>query len=118
MLQDLFTSPLMFIITVNLLLVVGAVMTTNEAILILAPLLMTAASAFGFDPVLFGIMMILNLEIGYLAPPVGLNLMMAMTALRQRFGELEIAALPFIGLIILSLALVIWQTWIAMELVR
>ncbi|SDE74628.1 TRAP transporter large permease [Ruegeria marina] len=118
LLRDWFTSPLMFIITVNLLLlVVGAVMTTNEAILILAPLLMPAANAFGFDPVLFGIIMILNLEIGYLTPPVGLNLMVAMTAFRQRFGELAMAALPFIGLMILSLALVIWQPWIAMGLV-
>lgn len=118
-LQSWFTSPVMFIITVNLLLlVVGAVMTTNEAILILAPLLMPAAKAFGIDPVLFGIIMILNLEIGYLTPPVGLNLMVAMTAFRQRFGELAMAALPFIGLMMLCLALVIWQPWIAMELVK
>lgn len=119
LIQEWFTSPLAFIITVNLLLlVVGAVMTTNEAILILAPLLMPAARAFGFDPVLFGIIMILNLEIGYLTPPVGLNLMVAMTTFRQKFGELAIAALPFIGLMLLALVLVSWIPWISLGLVR
>ncbi|MEN8657524.1 MAG: TRAP transporter large permease [Marivita sp.] len=119
LIQEWFTSPLAFIITVNLLLLaVGAVMTTNEAILILAPLLMPAALAFGFDPVLFGIIMILNLEIGYLTPPVGLNLMVAMTAFRQKFGELVIAALPFIGLMLVALVLVSWFPWISLRLVR
>lgn len=119
LMQEWFTSPLAFIITVNLLLLaVGAVMTTNEAILILAPLLMPAAQAFGFDPVLFGIIMILNLEIGYLTPPVGLNLMVAMTAFRQKFGELVIAALPFIGLMLVALVLVSWIPWISLGLVR
>lgn len=119
LLRDWFSSPLAFIISVNLLLLaVGAVMTTNEAILILAPLLMPAAAAFGFDPVLFGIIMILNLEIGYLTPPVGINLMVAMTAFRQNFGTLVAAALPFIGLMLVALALVSWQHWIAMGLVK
>lgn len=118
LLRGWFSSPLTFIISVNLLLLaVGAVMTTNEAILILAPLLMPAASAFGFDPVLFGIIMILNLEIGYLTPPVGINLMVAMTAFRQNFATLVSAAIPFIGLMLAALALVSWQHWIAMWLV-
>lgn len=119
LLRDWFSSPLAFIISVNiLLLAVGAVMTTNEAILILGPLLMPAAAAFGFDPVLFGIIMILNLEIGYLTPPVGINLMVAMTAFRQNFGTLVSAAVPFIVLMLIALALVSWQHWIAMGLVR
>ena len=79
---------------------------------------MPAALAFGFDPVLFGIIMILNLEIGYLTPPVGLNLMVAMTAFRQKFGELVIAVLPFIGLMLVALVLVSWFPWISLGLVR
>ena len=54
--------------------------------------------------------MILNLEIGYLTPPVGLNLIVAMSAFKQPFGLPCRAALPFgIGLV-----LVVWQPWIAM----
>jgi len=68
--------------------------------------------------VLFGIIMIVNLEIGYLTPPVGLNLLVAMTTFKQKFGELVRAALPFILIMMACLALVAWQPWISMYLVK
>jgi C4-dicarboxylate transporter DctM subunit len=68
--------------------------------------------------VIFGIIMIVNLEIGFLTPPVGLNLLVAMSTFKQKFGELVLAAGPFIVLMLLCLALVAWQPWIAMSLVR
>ncbi|MCW5633620.1 MAG: TRAP transporter large permease subunit [Rubrivivax sp.] len=112
-------SPLAFMVAMNLLLLaVGCVMTTDAAILVLAPLLAPIAAAYGYDKVLFGIVMILNLEIAYLTPPVGLNLIVAMGAFKQPFGLLCRAALPFIGMMLGCLALVIWQPWIAMGLVR
>ncbi|MFO1330348.1 MAG: TRAP transporter large permease subunit [Rubrivivax sp.] len=112
-------SPLMFMLLVNgLLLVVGCLMTSGEAILILAPILAPLAAAYGYDKVLFGIIMIVNLEIGFLTPPVGLNLLVAMSTFRQKFGELVIAAGPFIVLMLMCLAVVVWQPWIAMALVR
>src|SRR5437762_6265872 len=117
--QGYITSPLMFMLLVNiLLLIVGCLMTTGEAILVLGPLLAPIASSYGYDKVIFGLIMILNLEIGYLTPPVGLNLIVAMSAFKQPFGRLCIAALPFIGLMLVCLALVIWQPWIAMYFVR
>jgi C4-dicarboxylate transporter DctM subunit len=113
--QGYISSPLTFMLLVNvLLLIVGCLMTTGEAILILAPLLAPVAAAYGYDKVLFGLIMILNLEIGYLTPPVGLNLIVAMSAFKQNFGLLCRAALPFIGLMLLCLATVVWQPWIAM----
>ena len=112
-------SPLAFMLLVNgLLLVVGCLMTSGEAILILAPLLAPLAAAYGYDKVLFGIIMIVNLEIGFLTPPVGLNLLVAMSAFKQKFSELIVAAVPFIVLMLGCLALVAWQPWIAMALVR
>ncbi|WP_291845729.1 TRAP transporter large permease [Bradyrhizobium sp.] len=117
--QGYITSPLMFMLVVNaLLLLVGCLMTTGEAILVLAPLLAPVAAAYGYDKVLFGVIMILNLEIGYLTPPVGLNLIVAMSAFKQPFGRLCIAAIPFILLMMFCLALVIWQPWIAMYFVN
>jgi len=101
-----------------LLLVVGCLMTTGEAILILAPLLMPVAESYGYDKVVFGIIMILNLEIGFLTPPVGLNLIVAMSAFKQPFGLLCRAAIPYIFMMLGCLALVIWQPWIAMYLVN
>jgi C4-dicarboxylate transporter DctM subunit len=113
--QQYISSPIMFILLVNvLLLIVGCLMDSNSAILVLAPLLAPAAAAYGFDKVLFGIIMVLNLEIGFLTPPVGLNLIVAMSAFKQPLGLLCRAALPFILLMMGCLALVIWQPWIAM----
>jgi C4-dicarboxylate transporter DctM subunit len=117
--QGYISSPLMFMLLVNILLLgVGCLMTTGEAILILAPLLAPMAEAYGFDKVTFGIIMILNLEIGYLTPPVGLNLIVAMSAFKQPFGLLIKAAVPFIIMMMFCLALVVWQPWIAMYLVN
>lgn len=102
-------SPITFIILINLLLLfVGAFMTTAEAILILSPILAPMAVVFGFDKVVFGIIMIINLEIGLLTPPVGLNLIVAMSAFKEKFGQLVRAAIPFILLMILVLALISW----------
>jgi len=116
--QGFISSPLMFMLLVNLLLLaVGCLMTTGEAILILAPLLMPVAEAYGFNKVLFGIIMILNLEIGFLTPPVGLNLIVAMSAFKQPFGLLVKSAAPYIFMMLACLALVVWQSWIAMYLV-
>ncbi|MGD9944104.1 MAG: TRAP transporter large permease subunit, partial [Burkholderiaceae bacterium] len=96
----------------------GCIVTTGEAILILGPLLAPLAVAYGYDKVAFGIIMIVNLEIGFLTPPVGLNLMVAMSAFKEKFGELVLAALPWIMLMLICLALISWQPWIAMALVR
>jgi C4-dicarboxylate transporter DctM subunit len=116
--QGYISSPLTFMLLVNLLLlIVGCLMTTGEAILVLAPLLAPLAQAYGYDKVTFGIIMILNLEIGYLTPPVGLNLIVAMSAFKQPFGLLCRAAVPFILLMMGCLALVVWQPWIAMYFV-
>jgi C4-dicarboxylate transporter, DctM subunit len=117
--QGYITSPVIFMLIVNvLLLLVGCLMTTGEAILVLAPLLAPVAATYGYDKVIFGLIMILNLEIGYLTPPVGLNLIVAMSAFKQPFGRLCIAAIPFILLMMFCLALVIWQPWIAMYFVN
>lgn len=119
LMQDWFSSPVTFMLAVNaLLLLVGAFMTTGEAILILAPLLAPAAAAFGFDKVLFGIIMIVNLEIGLLTPPVGLNIIVAMSTFKCAFVEAVRAAIPFIVLMLLGLALLATFPAITMSLVR
>jgi C4-dicarboxylate transporter DctM subunit len=116
--QGYIDDPWVFMLLVNvLLLIVGCLMTTGEAILVLAPLLAPMAAAYGFDKVIFGLIMILNLEIGYLTPPVGLNLIVAMSAFKQPFGLLCRAAIPFILLMLGCLVAVIWQPWIAMYFV-
>src|SRR5690606_27042525 len=110
-------SPLAFIVIVNLLLlVIGAFMTIDVAILVLGPLLAPLAEVYGYDKVIFGIIMILNLEIGFLTPPAGLNLIVATVAFKQPFWFLSRAALPFVAIMLGCLALVAWQPWIAIGL--
>ncbi len=115
LIQGYISSPLMFMLLINLLLLgVGCLMTTGEAILVLGPLLAPMAEAYGYNKVVFGLIMILNLEIGYLTPPVGLNLIVAMSAFKQPFGLLARAALPFIALMLMCLIAVVLMPQIAM----
>lgn len=100
-------SPTEFLVMTNLLLLlVGCIMDIGSAILILAPILQPVAEAQGMHPVHFGIMMTVNLEIGYLTPPLGLNIIVAMTAFRENFWFICRAVLPFIGLMLLGLLVV------------
>ena len=104
---DTTTSRIMFLLAVNaLLLLVGCLFDVISAILILAPLLLVPAIAYGIDPVHFGVMMVINLEIGFLTPPLGLNIIVAMTAFRENFIEICRAVLPFIALIFAVLMVV------------
>lgn len=106
-LGEWFTHPMLFILATNvLLLIVGCVMDIGSAILLLAPLLNPLAQANGMDPVHFGIMMVVNLEIGYLTPPLGLNLIVAAAIFRESFWFVCRAVLPFLGLMLLGLFLV------------
>jgi C4-dicarboxylate transporter, DctM subunit len=115
LLSGVIDSPTSFILITNvLLLFVGCLMDIGSAILILSPILQPLAEAQGMHPVHFGIMMTVNLEIGYLTPPMGLNLIVAMTAFKESFGNVCRAALPFIG--IMLIALVIVAFWPALSL--
>ena len=107
---------LMFLINV-LLLIVGCLMDVGSAILILAPLLQPLAAAQGFDPIHFGIIMIANLEIGYLTPPVGLNLIVAMAAFKESFGTICKAVMPFIAIMAVWLVIVVTVPALSLYLV-
>ena len=100
-------SKITFLLAVNiLLLIVGCLFDVISAILILGPLLLIPALAFGVDPVQLGIIMVINLEIGFLTPPMGLNIIVAMTAFRENFLEICRAVLPFIAIILLVLMVI------------
>ena len=100
-------SRIAFLLIVNLfLLIVGCLMDIGSAILILAPMLVPLAVAQGIDPVHFGIIMVVNLEIGYLTPPLGLNLIVALGAFRENFWEICRAVVPFLLLMLVGLSVV------------
>jgi len=108
-------SPIMFLLIVNVfLLLVGAVMDSISAILIIAPLLAPIAYQLGIDPVHLGIIFIVNLEIGYLTPPIGINLFVASSVFRRPMGEVSRGVLPFIGLMLVSLLMITYIPSIAL----
>jgi C4-dicarboxylate transporter DctM subunit len=112
-------SRIAFLLGVNaFLLLVGCIMDIGSAILILAPVLMPMAVAQGIDPVHFGIIMVINLEIGYLTPPVGMNLIVATTAYREGFWTVCRAVVPFIALMLIGLAITAASPDLALFLVR
>jgi C4-dicarboxylate transporter DctM subunit len=99
-------SPITLLVITNiLLLVAGALMDETSAIIILAPLLAPLGKAYGFHDVHWGTIMIVNLQIGYVAPPVALNLIVAMIVFKEPFGFLCRAVLPFIALMLVALIL-------------
>lgn len=68
----------MILLVINLfLLIVGMVMDTTPAILILTPILLPIVTAINMDPVQFGVIMVVNLAIGFVTPPIGVNLFVA-----------------------------------------
>jgi C4-dicarboxylate transporter DctM subunit len=88
------------------LFLVGMVMDTLGALLILAPLLIEVALKFGIDPIHFGLVMVLNLVIGFVTPPVGINLFVAAGMTGLDFLVLSKACIPFICALLVTLALV------------
>lgn len=101
------SSKVAFLLLVNLLLLaVGMVMDMASAILILAPTLVVMGRHYGIDPVHMGIIMTVNLEIGLLTPPVGLNLFIAMTAFREKFALIVRGVLPFVAVMLVGLIVI------------
>jgi len=113
------TSPLTFLLGVNLLLlVVGCVMDIMSAILVLAPLLTPLAIHYGIDPVHFGIVMIVNLEIGYLTPPVGVNLFVASSVFGEPLEKVIRAMLPQLLVLLFGLIVITFVPELSLFLVR
>ena len=111
-------SPVMFLILVNiLLLIVGMFMETSSAILILAPVLLPVAMALGVDPIHFGIIMIMNLEIGMMTPPLGLNLFVASGLTGLGVLKVAKAAMPSVAVLLVALLIVTFVPQISLFLV-
>ena len=100
-------SQLHFLLLLNLfLLVVGCLMDIFSATVVVVPLILPLAQRFGVDPVHLGIVFLANLEIGYLTPPVGINLFLASQRFRAPMLSLFLAALPFLLIMLVWLALI------------
>lgn len=99
-------SPLMFLLALNVfLLLVGCVMDVFSAIVVVVPLITGVAEFYQIDPIHLGIIFVANLELGYLTPPLGLNLLVASVRFERPALEVMRAALPM--LLILTIAVLL-----------
>lgn len=113
----LLTEPWMFLVGVNLLLLaVGCFLDIASAILIFGPIFYPILVGYKIDLIHFGIIMILNLEIGFLTPPVGFNLFVTSSVTRHSIVEISRAALPFVFAMLICLVLVTYLPSISMLL--
>ena len=109
-------GPVTFLLFVNvLLLLAGNVMEPSSIVLIMAPILFPVATKLGIDPVHFGIMMVVNMEVGMCHPPVGLNLYVASGITKMGITELTVAVWPWLLTMLTFLVLVTY--WPALSLV-
>ena len=112
-----FNNKIIVLFVINLiLLVVGMVMDTSPAILILAPIFLPIVEAFGVDPVHFGIIMVVNLAIGFVTPPIGVNLFVASSLSSTPVMDIARKAMPMIILFFIALLLITYIPQISMFL--
>jgi TRAP-type C4-dicarboxylate transport system permease large subunit len=118
-LTGLSDSRLMFLAGLNLfLLVVGCIMDIFSAIVIVVPIIMPIALSYGVDPIHLCIIFLVNLEIGYATPPVGINLFIASLKFQKPVTLLYRASIPYLVLMLGFLILVTYVPWLSLVFVR
>ena len=106
-LQEVLKSPMMFLLGINVaLFFIGMFIETSAAIIVLAPILAPVAMKFGIDPVHFGLVMVVNLALGMITPPFGVNLFAACTVAKISLDRIVTQLLPFV-LVVLACLMVI-----------
>ena len=102
-----FSSKVVILLVVNVfLLLVGMVMDTTPAILILTPILMPIMEGIGVNPIHFGVFMVVNLAIGFVTPPIGVNLFVASSMTDIPVMDIAKKAMPLIGFFLIALLLI------------
>ena len=98
------------------LIVVGGLVEIYAAIVVVVPLLVPIGNAFGIDPIHLGIIFLANMELGFLAPPVGLNLLLTSSRLKKPLGEVIRAVLPLLLVMFIGVLLITYvpalSTWL------
>jgi TRAP-type C4-dicarboxylate transport system permease large subunit len=112
-------SQAMFLLGLNLfLLVVGCLMDIYSATFVVVPLIVPIGLAFGVHPVHLGIIFIANLELGYLTPPVGLNLFLSSYRFKRPMMEVTRAALPMLGILAVGVLFITYLPWLTTGLLH
>jgi C4-dicarboxylate transporter, DctM subunit len=110
-------SKFAFLIYLNLfLLIIGCLMEIFSATVVVVPLIVPIAKEFGVNPLHLGIIFLTNLEIGYIHPPLGLNLFLSSIRFKRSIGEICLAVLPFLVVLLAALIIITYvptlSTWL------
>ncbi len=101
------TTKIGFLIALNIfLLIVGCLLDIFSAIIVVVPLILPLAQAYGVNPLHLGVIFLTNLEIGYMTPPVGMNLFLSAFRFQKSLPTLYLASLPFIAVLLAALMLI------------
>ncbi len=107
MIMDANVGPVMFLIIVNLLLLfMGQFMEPSSIVMITVPLLLPLVIALGIDPIHFGVILVVNMEIGMITPPVGLNLFVAAGMTGLSLKEVVVSSLPWVAVLFVGLIMI------------
>jgi C4-dicarboxylate transporter DctM subunit len=110
-------GPVTFLIAVNVILLIGGqFMEPSGLLVIVAPLVFPIAIELGIDPIHLGIIMVVNMEIGMITPPVGLNLFVTSGVAGMPMMAVVRAALPFLAVLFVFLIIVTYVPWISTAL--
>jgi C4-dicarboxylate transporter, DctM subunit len=116
-LTQFITNKYMFLLLVNVaLLIMGCLMDIVSALFVLGPIFQPFLQKYGIDPIHFGIIMVLNIEIGFITPPFGVNLFVASGLTKKGIVEIGRSVLPFIALMIGVLFLITYVPWFSLVL--
>ena len=112
-------SPLVFLLALNVfLLIVGCLMDIFSAIVVVVPLISAIGAAYGIDPVHLGIIFIANLELGYLTPPVGLNLFLASYRFDRPLLQVYRASVPLLVILGIGVLVITYVPWLTLGLLE
>jgi tripartite ATP-independent transporter DctM subunit len=110
-------SRLTFLILLNIfLLLLGMLLHIFSAIILMVPLLLPVAMAYGIHPVHLGIIFLANMQIGYFTPPVGMNLFIASYSFNRPVLEICRAAVPFFFILLLAVLIITYVPWLSLAL--
>jgi tripartite ATP-independent transporter DctM subunit len=110
-------SRLTFLILLNIfLLLLGMLLDIFSAIILMVPLLLPVAMAYGIHPVHLGIIFLANMQIGYFTPPVGMNLFIASYSFNRPVLEICRAAVPFFFILLLAVLIITYLPWLSLAL--
>lgn len=112
------SSQLGFLILLNLFLLVINMVEIFSAIIIVVPLIVPIATQYGINPVHLGVIFLLNLEIGYMLPPLGLNLFISSLRFEKDIVKIYRAVLPFLAIALLALFIVTYLPDLSLYLTR